>query len=349
MFLTEEYTFDDISLVPRKSDIYSTSKEVDIRTRVGNEYLELPVISAAMTTVTGVTMQQHMKKAGGLGVHYRYLNSTFTNQEKLEIYALRALTGPLAVSPSMGREFITDLIFELMGNYKKFRQELIFVIDVAHGHRQEVLDFANFLKKADVCVWSGNIATAEAALDYSDILDWSTDAIKVGIGPGSACSTRVVAGVGRPQASALFDIYSTLKISGRNISIISDGGIKASGDIVKALALGADAVMVGGLLAGTTEAEGPVLPDHVTHEKYKVYEGMASESALEKAGKKVRVEGVAGRVPWIGPVEPVLEQFKDGIQTGLSYMGARNIDELRRKAVFVRQTHAGYIEGTPRI
>lgn len=346
--LNEEYSFDDLLILPNKSDLPNISDNVNPQTMVGKHPLYIPIVSSPMTTVTDLAMQGAMLKFGGLGVHHRYSSRNLTFEQKLSWFLPRAIHGPVAVSPSLGIHFMGSLIMELATQYAMERDRQTFVIDVAHGHRAEVLNFAKDLKRYGVSVWSGNIVTAEAAHEYKSILDPNTDALRVGIGAGASCTTRLVSGCGRPQASAIDEVFQYTTHHAPGLSIVADGGIKSSGNIVKALALGADAVMVGGLLAGTDEAASEMLYDN--HDvPYKSYAGMASEEVLRAAGKTLRVEGVSGKVPYVGGLEDLLIKLYREIQTGLAYVGARNIIELRERAKFVRQTSVGVLEGLPRI
>ena len=329
MQLREALTFDDILLVPQYSELESIDREIHGETVVGRNILSVPIVSAAMTTVTEERMIHAMMKLGGAGVHHRY-NVPFDKLARISTFS------PIAVSPSMGKSFLRYLVEEYHGN-----KYSTIAIDVAHGHRREVLGFAEYAVKLGIEVWSGNIATRAAARAYLDI---GVNVLKVGIGPGSACSTRVVSGCGYPQASAILEIKQALP----HATIISDGGIKSSGDIVKALALGADAVIIGGLLAGTAEAPGEHYSDMYGND-WKTYAGMASREVLEGAGKTVRVEGVSGRVPYVGPVKGVVDELMAGVKLGMAYVGARNIKELQQKAHFVKITQAGQVEGSPRV
>ncbi|MEN3034242.1 MAG: IMP dehydrogenase [Aquificaceae bacterium] len=222
-------------------------------------------------------------------------------------------------------------------------------IDTAHGHSLRVLDAISMIKSLypDVEVLAGNVATSEGALA---LVEAGADAIKVGVGPGSICTTRVVAGVGVPQLSAIMDVYKALKDSG--ISIVADGGIRYSGDIVKALAGGASVVMLGNLLAGTEEAPGETV--FYGGRAYKVYRGMGSIGAMSSrmsldrysqdgAGKLVP-EGIEGRVPYRGRLSEVIFQLIGGLRAGMGYIGAKNLNELKLKAKFIRITWAGYRE-----
>jgi len=225
-------------------------------------------------------------------------------------------------------------------------------VDTAHAHTKSVIEVLKKIKsKYSIDVIVGNIATGEAA---KALVQAGADAVKVGVGPGSICTTRVIAGVGMPQLSAVYEVYKSIK--GSNIPVIADGGIRFSGDIVKGLAAGANLVMVGSLLAGTEEAPG----DIILYEgrKYKAYRGMGSVEAMEagtkdryfqhneKDPKKLVPEGIVGRVPYKGEVSEILYQLTGGLRAGMGYVGAKNIKELQ-SAKFVRITNAGAIEGHP--
>ena len=232
---------------------------------------------------------------------------------------------------------------------KKAGVDLI-VVDTAHGHSQAVLDTVKMIKKQhpSLDLVAGNIATAEAA---KDLLKAGVDAVKVGVGPGSICTTRIVSGSGMPQLTAVADCARALEGSG--IPIIADGGIKFSGDISKALAAGASSVMLGGLLAGTEESPGETVLYQAR--TYKVYRGMGSISAMERGGgdrygqggrsaQKLVPEGIEGRVPYKGPLSAVIYQLVGGVKSGLGYCGCKTILELQKNATFIRQTVAGLRE-----
>ena len=230
----------------------------------------------------------------------------------------------------------------------------VLVVDTAHGHSRNVLDMVAELKRRwpELPVIAGNIATAEAA---EALIAAGADAVKVGIGPGSICTTRVVAGVGVPQVTAIAEVAAVARPAG--VPVIADGGIKYSGDIVKALAVGADTVMVGSLLAGTEEAPG----EKVLYEGrvFKSYRGMGSVAAMRRGSKdryfqesvsdpdKLVPEGIEGRVPYKGPVRDIVYQLVGGLRSGMGYCGSRTIDELQRTARFVRITAAGLRESHP--
>ena len=228
------------------------------------------------------------------------------------------------------------------------------VIDTAHAHTKSVLKIIKDVKKSfpDLDVVAGNVATAEAAKFLAKA---GVDGVKVGIGPGSICTTRIVAGVGYPQLSAINNVYNALKGSG--ISIIADGGVKHTGDITKAIAAGADCVMLGSMLAGTLESPG----ETIIYEgrKFKTYRGMGSVEAMEKGSKeryfqssikdknKLVPEGIVGRVPYKGSLVESMFQFTGGLKSGMGYCGASNIKELKEKSNFVQITRAGLDESHP--
>ncbi|MCL0043893.1 IMP dehydrogenase, partial [Peptococcaceae bacterium] len=225
------------------------------------------------------------------------------------------------------------------------------VVDTAHGHSKFVIDMVRTIKKnyPDLDVIAGNVATAEAV---KDLIEAGADAIKVGIGPGSICTTRVVAGIGVPQITAVYECYQEAKKY--NVPIIADGGIRYSGDITKAIAAGGSVVMLGSLLAGTEESPGEI--EIYQGRSYKVYRGMGSIGAMKKGSKdryfqgeslKLVPEGVEGRVPYKGPLSDTIFQLTGGLKAGMGYCGCKNIEELQTKTRFIRITNAGLRESHP--
>ena len=228
------------------------------------------------------------------------------------------------------------------------------VVDTAHAHTKSVLGTIKMLKKkfTDIDIIAGNIATADAA---KFLVKAGVDGVKIGIGPGSICTTRVIAGVGYPQLSAIYNISKAIESSG--VSVIADGGIKHTGDITKAIAAGADCVMLGSLLAGTLESPG----ETIIYEgrKFKTYRGMGSVEAMEKGSKeryfqsaveeknKLVPEGIVGRVPYKGSLVESIFQFVGGLKSGMGYCGTKNIDELKKRSKFVQITRAGLDESHP--
>jgi len=256
--------------------------------------------------------------------------------------------GRLRVGAALG---VSDDWEERLNGLIKSNVDVI-SIDTAHGHSKPVIDLIKNIKSNyEIDLIAGNIATGDAA---KALVKSGVDAVKVGVGPGSICTTRVIAGVGVPQLSAVYEVAKTIKNSG--VPIIADGGIRFSGDIVKALAAGANTVMVGSLFAGTDETPG----DIIIYEgrKYKAYRGMGSVEAMEEGTKdryfqhkednpkKLVPEGIVGRVPYKGDVGEVIYQLVGGLRAGMGYVGAKNISKLQ-EAKFVRITNAGSVEGHP--
>jgi len=328
-------SYDDVLLVPQHSDIRSR-REVSIGNMLGdNLFFELPVISSPMDTVTEIPMSNAMSKAGGFGIIHRY--NTIEKQCSL----IQALPYTTFKAAAVG----------ITGDYYERAQELVasgarlLCLDVAHGHHSMMQEALYRIKaNFDVHIMAGNVATLEG---FNDLASWGADSVRCNIGGGSICSTRVQTGHGVPGLQTIFDC--ALSDYSHQTRIIADGGIKNSGDMVKALAAGADFVMIGSLLAGTIETPGEVFyrPDG---SRYKTYRGMASKDAQHDWRNKTgSIEGVSTVVPFKGPVDEVLSDLTVGIRSGLSYSGARNILELQSKAVFVRQTPAGQVESSAHI
>ncbi|MBS8267097.1 IMP dehydrogenase [Mesobacillus boroniphilus] len=227
----------------------------------------------------------------------------------------------------------------------------VIVVDTAHGHSKGVIETVKQIRESypDLNIIAGNVATAEAT---RDLIEAGADIVKVGIGPGSICTTRVVAGVGVPQITAVYDCATEARKHGK--AIIADGGIKYSGDIVKALAAGGHAVMLGSLLAGVSESPGET--EIYQGRRFKVYRGMGSVGAMEKGSKdryfqednkKFVPEGIEGRIPYKGPLTDTIYQLVGGIRSGMGYCGTANLEELRENAQFIRMTGAGLRESHP--
>jgi IMP dehydrogenase len=224
----------------------------------------------------------------------------------------------------------------------------VLIVDTAHGHSRKVIETAKRLREMfpNIQLVVGNVATNEAV---STLAELGVDGIKVGVGPGSICTTRIVAGVGVPQLTAIMDCAK-----GSNIPIIADGGIRFSGDIVKALAAGADTCMLGNILAGTEESPGETVL--LEGRRYRVYRAMGSLGAMERGAsdryfqedvKKFVPEGVEGRIPYRGNVKDVIYQLIGGIKSGMGYCGSSNIKELKKKAKFIKMSKAGLMESHP--
>ncbi len=326
-------SFDDVLLVPQYSDIESrkalhTSNELDV-----NITLDLPIISSPMDTVTEYAMAYAMHDNGGLGIIHRY--NSVEEQARIVGY----------MSDETGGTGIIGAAIGVTGDYQERASELVkaganvLCVDVAHGHHHMMLEALRHLKAehgGNVHIMAGNVATGEGA---RDLANWGADSVRVGIGGGSICSTRLVSGHGVPTFQTIVDCVEY----GCPVPIIADGGMKTSGDVVKALAAGADFVMLGSMLAGTDQAPGQVFDNG--NKKYKVYRGMASsEAQVNWRGKTSTPEGISTTIPYKGDVNNILADLRGGIQSGMSYSGARTIVELQSKAQFIRQTPAGQAE-----
>src|SRR3989338_4749100 len=343
MKITDGITFDDVVLVPQASNVLPT--KTDTHVSLGKIKLGIPLLSAAMDTVTESMMAICLGQAGGLGVIHK--NMVAANQIA-EVQKVKAKKIVCAAAISIGPDAVKR------GQSLIAAGEDAIVIDVAHGHYYKVAQTVRELKKSNgkkAVIIAGNVATAKATID---LIKAGADVIKVGVGPGSICTTRVIAGIGVPQLTAVMDAVKAAKKT--KTPVIADGGIKYSGDLVKALAAGATAVMVGGLLAGTDEAPGKIIT--LNGEKFKVYRGMGSIEAMQKGSKdrylqsdknkrEIVAEGVVGYVPYKGPVINVINQLIGGLKQGLGYCGAKNITELHHKAEFVKITPAGLKESPP--
>ena len=333
MNIKEGLAYNDVLLVPQYSDIISRS-EVCIGSSLGNLWFELPIISSPMDTITASPMAAAMDSCGGFGIIHRY-NSIEIQCQHVECLPAEAIVGA-AIGVS------GDYLDRATALYDAGAQ--ILCVDVAHGHHilmKEALRALRDIFGSTVHIMAGNVATLEG---YNDLVDWGADSVRCNIGGGSICSTRIQTGHGVPGLQTIIDCAR----SDRNAPIIADGGIRNSGDIVKALAAGADFVMLGSLLSGTDETPGDVITTRKG--KFKSYRGMASADAqIEWRGKTASLEGIATTVPCKGPVAGVLKELERGIRSGLSYSGARSIKELQAKAQFIRQTASGRVESATHI
>jgi IMP dehydrogenase len=327
--------FDDVLLVPQFSDIISR-KEIDLVSCIDNRYrFRLPIISSPMDTVTGTKMAHAMSDLGGLGIIHRY--NTIADQV--------AMVNSVLDNDYLEGNEVVGVAVGASGDYLERASLLasagakVICVDIAHGHhalmRHALKTIRNTLGNS-VHIMAGNVATLKA---FNDLSDWGADSIRVGIGGGSICSTRIQTGHGMPTLQSILDCAK----SDRDTTLIADGGIRTSGDIVKALAAGADFVMLGSLLAGTEESPGDTIFSNGGQRK--VYRGMASKDAqLEWRGHAASEEGVSSTVPYKGDLKDVLDSLEKGIRSGLSYTGANNLKELRSKSRFIKQSSAGQRE-----
>jgi len=348
-------SFDDITLIPRYNNIASR-RDVDTSVQFGSLKLSLPVFSANMDTITGSEMALKMRELGGLGFLHRFCDIT-TNVNRYIDATYWKYTDGIVASLTPRSEAVVSLgINEDLDRFHALYEvgARYFCVDVAHGHSKEVGKLVRQIKEAtgDSFVIAGNVCTAEGA-EY--LVDKGADAIKVGIGPGSVCSTRVKTGFGVPQFTAIQECRHV------NCFIIADGGIKTPGDAVKAFAAGADAIMLGGMLAGTDETPGDKILNmegitklgmHFYEEKhYKIFRGMASKEAQDDFMGSMSdwktAEGVEIKVECKGPVANVVSDLMGGIRSGMCYCGANTIRQIRERARWVEITAAGAAEGRP--
>ena len=302
----------------------------EIRTLLHKHRIEKVLVVNNKFQLAGLITVKDMQKAS------EYPNACLDEAERLRV---GAAVGVGEISKSRVEQLVESRVD-------------VIVVDTAHGHSKGVLDMVKWIKTnfKDTEIIGGNIATADAALA---LVKAGADAVKVGIGPGSICTTRIVSGVGMPQVSAVTNVAKALKNKG--IPVISDGGVRYSGDLAKGLAAGANSMMVGGLFAGTEEAPGEV--ELYQGRSYKTYRGMGSLGAMaEEYGssdryfqendevEKLIPEGIEGRVPYKGALDAVIHQLCGGIRAALGYTGCTNLEEMRDKAKFVRLTSAGFKE-----
>lgn len=360
-FIKEGLTFDDVLLIPAESHVLPN--EVDLQTELApNLKLKIPLISAGMDTVTEGAMAIAIALQGGLGVIHKNMS---ISAQAGEVANVKNVVVPsniakaavddqnrLLVAAAIG---VTSDTFERAEALLEKGADAI-VIDTAHGHSAGVLRKIKEIRThfPNVTLIAGNIATGDAA---RALFDAGIDVVKVGIGPGSICTTRVVAGVGVPQITAIYDAATAAQEYHK--PIIADGGMQYSGDIVKALGAGGNAVMLGSMLSGTTEAPGEIFESE--GQKFKTYRGMGSVGAMAQAhgssdryfqggvneANKLVPEGVEARVPYKGDVSDIVFQIIGGLRSGMGYVGAATIADLRENAQFVRITNAGLRESHP--
>jgi IMP dehydrogenase len=338
-------TFDDVLLLPQYSDVRRA--EVDLTVKLTKcLVLKAPILSAPMDTVTESRLAIALARAGGLGIIHKNMSPLAQAEEVKKVKKNKLLVG---AAISFGEGALERALVLVRAGADTL------VIDTAHGHSKGVIEMIKQLKKDSrfkkIDIIAGNVATASGV---SDLIKAGADVVKVGIGPGSICTTRVVAGIGVPQFSAILDSAGAARKFG--VSIIADGGINHSGDIVKALAAGASAVMMGRLLAGTSEAPGRLVS--IKGRQFKIYRGMGSFEAMQLGSKdrygqaneqkrKLVPEGVSAKVPFVGSVEEVLNQLIGGLKSGMVYVGARDLAELRKRAKFIQITQASLQESHP--
>jgi IMP dehydrogenase len=340
--IKEALTFDDVTLVPKYSEILPSDVDTSIKL-TKNLKLKIPMLSSAMDTVTESKMAIAMAKAGGIGVIHRNLSISKQIEEIKKVKKKKLLVGAAVGAGPRELQRAKEILNEGVN---------LIVVDTAHGHTKKVSEIIKFIKRIKdkkMALCAGNIATPEAA---KFLIKLGVDIIKVGIGPGSICTTRLVAGIGVPQLSAILSVRSGIK--NKNVRIIADGGIKYSGDLAKAFAAGADAVMIGSLLAGTDEAPGKLIKRN--GKLFKSFRGMGSVGAMNKGSadryfqskqkdtSKYVPEGVEGFSKYKGDVGNIIYKLIGGLRSSMGYLGSKQIKYLRNKPQFVKITKAGFYE-----
>ncbi len=339
--IKEALTFDDVLLLPRYSNVLPSNTNISLKLSE-KIILKVPFLTSAMDTVTESRMAIAIANEGGIGIVHRNLDIKRQTNEIVKVKKKDLLVGAAIGTNDEDLKRAQSLAANGVD---------LIVIDTAHGHSEKVLKILSrvkkIIKKIPTCV--GNIATGDAA---KKLYDSGADIIKVGIGPGSICTTRMVAGIGVPQISAIMQVKKAL--NNKKIKIISDGGIKFSGDIAKALAAGADAIMMGSIFAGTDESPGKKF--RIKGKFYKRYRGMGSIGAMSagsanryfqknfKDKSKFVPEGVEGRVEYKGKVSKIIYQLQGGLRSSMGYIGAKKLEEINKKARFVKITKAGFYE-----
>ena len=340
--IKEALTFDDVTLAPNYSEILPSEVNTSINLTESLK-IEIPLLSSAMDTVTESKMAIAIAKSGGLGIIHRNLDIKKQVLEVRKVKKQKLLVGA-AVGTGPNE-------FKRAEALLKEKLDMI-VVDTAHGHTKKVSEIIRFIKKIKnkkTALCAGNIATPDAA---KFLIKLGVDVIKVGIGPGSICTTRLVAGIGVPQLSAILNVRNGIK--NKNVKIISDGGIKYSGDLAKDFDAGADAVMIGSLFAGTDETPGKLIKKN--GKLFKSFRGMGSVGAMNKGSadryfqkkqkdsSKYVPEGVEGLAKYKGKVDKVIFKLVGGLRSSMGYLGSRQIKYLRDKPQFVKITKAGFYE-----
>lgn len=314
--------YSDVFIIPQYSEI-STRTEIDTSARIGGLTLRVPVISANMDTITGSAMSIAMQQKGGIGAMHRFMSVAENAAEYTNHYQMNNQDTFVSIGVNRDSKERAEALYCIGARH--------FVIDIAHGHSKSMKDMLTWMKATfkDIHVMAGNVATNNGVCD---LVQWEADSIKVGIGPGSVCLTKDVTGVTVPQLTAVLDCaYAARSIRSPYIPVIADGGIKSIGDVAKALAAGADFVMLGGMLAGCDECPGEVINNS------KVYRGMASKGAMMQVRPEDEQmptpEGKVMIVPCKGPVGTILNDIAGGLRSAMSYSNASNIDEFHDKVL----------------
>lgn len=337
------YTYDDIQIIPKYSEVESRS-QCDLTSRFTKQYtLGTPLIASPMDTVTESTMALSIASHGGVGIIHRFMS---IDVQKKQVWKVKE------------QEKLVSAAIGATGDFKERATELVnagaivLLIDVAHGNTKQVKDAIKWCKEnlpGYVDIIAGNVATADGAYNLAV---WGADAVRVGIGNGSLCETRIRTGIGIPQVTALIDCIKAVELSKCDIPIIADGGIRMTGDVAKALSLGAESVMIGSLLAGTRESPGEIqrMGMWPNEQLFKKYRGSASAEVKQVHGlEEKNVEGNSKLIPYKGKVERIINDIRDGVRSSMSYVNAKNIREFHLNSEHVLITQNGVIEAKPHL
>ena len=341
--MKEYLTYDDVQILPKYSEVEHRSNCSTSTHITKNWELKIPIVSSPMDTVTEFDMAKIMMELGGVGIIHRFMSIKKQTEIVEKLWAYTFTTDDrYPVCAAVG----------ITGDYLERAKELVIngcnviLIDVAHGHhklvKKVVEEFKNEFGR-NVEIFGGCIATSTAA---RQLCEWGVDGLRVGVGNGSLCETRIRTGVGLPSVTALLDVCSTA--DNYNVPVIADGGIRNVGDVCKGLGSGADTIMVGSLLSGTKESPGTIekkgqWPNEQLHKKYR---GSASR---DSKGNDKNVEGNHKVIPYKGKVKRILHDIRDGIRSSCSYVGASNLEEYRSLVEFVEVTKAGQVEAQPHL
>jgi IMP dehydrogenase len=335
-------TYDDVQIVPRYSDIEHRNDCNTITRVTKNVHLEIPLVSSPMDTVTGLEMCRAMDGLGGMGFLHRFQSPEDTAHQ-IALFRHQSAQGTIGATIGVTGDYI-----KLTQMYVDNGAQVI-LIDVAHGHHKLVKRAIRSIKdevKGTFDLLVGNIATAEAT---RDLCEWGADGIRIGVGGGSLCSTRIQTGVGLPMVSSIRDCVSVA--DGYDVPCMADGGVRSPGDVCKGLGAGADIVMLGSLLSGTKESPGDITktgqwPNEILQKKYR---GSASLESKQDRGEEKNVEGYSTTIPYKGKVKRIVNDIMDGVRSSMSYVGAKNISEYQAKCDFVTVTSNGVSEAKPHL
>jgi len=344
--MKKAYTFNDVNIVPKFSLVNSRS-ECITKVNFCGVNLDIPLVPSNMSAIVGYDMMKTMALNGSVAIMHRF-NGFYEVLENFTRFAIHGHGEYLPFAVSVG---VNNTAEELEKIYEICHYPPNFVvIDVAHGHHRKVYKAIKVCREHvdDMFIVAGNVATADGAITLAD---WGADAIKVGIGNGSLCETRIRTGVGIPQLTAIMDVAEALdKRDMGDVQIMADGGVETPGDVAKAIAAGADVVMSGNFFAGTKETPLPLMQsgDWRSPTLYKQYMGSASYAAkAENGSPTVNIEGNSKVIPYRGSCIRILEEVKSGLKSSMSYVGAYTLKEFPSKAEFVVVTPNGTREATP--